>query len=513
MEKEEWFKLKKYPHLGNQISPKSYNDIVLKIADPGFISKHSFAPFIHRVKKTKKYRKEYKDGFIQNNGLRKRSIKPRDLYYATHIDSLIYSYYSHLLTKKYDIILNNEKISNSVTAYRKIPKNNNSKSGKCNIDFANDVFDYIKENSKKNKNQVVIAFDIKGFFDHLNHKNLKEKWCTIIGEKTLPRHHYQVFKNITKFSYVNEMELFNHFNGELIIERYTDSSRKTKEYKKKNIKNLKYSKNQRVISFCNKKNDLYSIRKAGLIKSNKWVYENGIKTERKEGIPQGSPISATLANIYMLDFDIKMNREISELNGIYSRYSDDMVVVCDVKYKDEVNKKMTNAIKSICALEIQEKKTQVFHFINNNNQLVCYQEFEKHSTLNRNLEYLGFQFDGRNVTIKNSSISAYYGKMHRTINRSVYYARNTSNPKLKNKIFKSRLQRKLTCIGGKRILKRVRNPIDKSQFITTKSYNYGNYLTYVNKSTSVIKDKKIEKQLRNHWMILHLKLKSKSKKK
>jgi hypothetical protein len=507
MAKEEWFKLKRYPHLGNQISPKGYKDIVAKITNESFISKHSFAPFIHRIKKTKKYRKEYKDGVVQNKGLRKKTIKPRDLYYSTHIDSLIYSYYSHLLTKKYDIILQKENISNSVTAYRKIPKKSNSRSGKCNIDFANDIFDYIKQNSKINKNQVVIAFDIKGFFDNLNHKKLKEKWCAVINEITIPKHHYQFYKNITKFSYINENELFNHLNGELIIERYTDSSRLTKKYKKKNVKHLKYSKSQRVISFCNKKNDLYAVRKAGLIKSNKYIYNNGIKTDRKIGIPQGSPISATLANIYMLDFDIKMSKEISYLNGIYSRYSDDMVVVCDLKWKDDIINKLTKAIKSICDLEIQQKKTQIFHFVNNNNQLVCYQEFKNHSTLNRNLEYLGFQFDGENITIKNSSISAYYSKMSRSVNRSIYYARNTSNPKTKKKIFKSRLQRKFTCIGGKRILKRVRNPIDKSQFDATKSYNYGNYLTYVNKSTSVTNDRKIEKQLRNHWKILHLKLK------
>lgn len=507
MAKEEWFKLKKYPHLGNQISPKSYKDIVTKITNESFISTHSFAPFIHRVKKTKKFRKEYIDGIIQNNGLRKKSIKPRDLYYSTHIDSLIYSYYSHLLTKEYDVILNRENISNSVTAYRKIPKIKNSKRGKCNIDFANDIFDYIKQKAITNKNQVVIAFDIKGFFDNLNHKKLKEKWCTVINTKTLPKHHYQVYKNITKFSYINESELFDHLNGELIIERYTDSSQTTKEYKKKNIKDLKYSKSQRVIAFCNKKNDLYTVRKAGLIKSNKFTYENGVKIERKKGIPQGSPISATLANIYMLDFDIKMSKEISDLDGIYSRYSDDMIVVCDVKYKVEIIDKLTKAIKTICDLEIQAKKTQIFHFINNNNKLVCYQEFKNYSTLNRNLEYLGFQFDGKNITIKNSSISAYYGKMTRSVNRSIYYARKTSNPKTKNKIFKSRLQRKFTCIGGKRVLKRIRNPKDKSQFLATKSYNYGNYLTYVNKSTSVTNDIKIEKQLKNHWKILHSKLK------
>ena len=112
MAKQDWFNLKKYPHLGYQISAKNSKDIISKITSENFISKHSFAPFIHRIKKTKRFRKEYKEGIIQNNGLRKKSIKPRDLYYATHIDSLIYSYYSELLTKNYNELLLKENISN-----------------------------------------------------------------------------------------------------------------------------------------------------------------------------------------------------------------------------------------------------------------------------------------------------------------------------------------------------------------------------------------------------------------
>lgn len=503
MKKKDWFKIKKYPHLGKRINPKSYNDILSKISDKDFISTHSFAPFIHRVKNTKRFRKVYEKGILQNKGLRKKSIKPRDLYYSTHIDALIYSYYSNLLTKEYDKILKKENLSDVITAYRKIPKDNNPKRGKCNIDFAFDIFNYITNNSIKIKNQVVLAFDIKGFFDNLEHSKLKEKWCRMLNTKTLPKHHYQVYKNITKFSHINESELFSHLDKKMIIERYTDSTKTKKEYKRKDIKELKYSKEQRVVSFCNKKGDLYAIRKAGLIKSNKYIYENGIKKVRKQGIPQGSPISATLANIYMLDFDIKINKEIKKINGIYSRYSDDMIIVCDEKNKNEVIKKVTNGIKSICNLEIQKKKTQIFHFIKNGNNLECYQEFENHCTKNRNLEYLGFQFNGKKIMLKNSSISVFYSKMFRSINRSVYYSKATKNLITKNKVFKSRLQKKFTIIGGKRVLKRVRSSKDKSQFITKKTYNYGNYLTYVNRS----KNKETKKQLRNHWRIFHSKLK------
>lgn len=66
---------------------------------------------------------------------------------------------------------------------------------------------------------------------------------------------------------------------------------------------------------------------------NKTIREKQGK-QNKKGIPQGTPISATLANIYMLDFDAKVYEETSNRNAYYQRYSDDLIIVCD--QKDEI---------------------------------------------------------------------------------------------------------------------------------------------------------------------------------
>lgn len=53
-----------------------------------------------------------------------------------------------------------------------------------------------------------------------------------------------------------------------------------------------------------------------------------IKTHQdSKGIPQGTPISALLSNIYMVDFDLKAKEIIDRLGGKYYRYCDDMLFI------------------------------------------------------------------------------------------------------------------------------------------------------------------------------------------
>lgn len=69
------------------------------------------------------------------------------LCYATHFDSAIYSYYALEMSKKYEEYLERNAISDNITAYRTINKINGQ--GKCNIDFAKEVFDFIKRKMSK----------------------------------------------------------------------------------------------------------------------------------------------------------------------------------------------------------------------------------------------------------------------------------------------------------------------------------------------------------------------------
>jgi hypothetical protein len=45
------------------------------------------------------------------------------------------------------------------------------------------------------------------------------------------------------------------------------------------------------------------------------------------GIPQGSPISDLLANIYLVDFDCEIQSLVSSVGGVYRRYSDDILII------------------------------------------------------------------------------------------------------------------------------------------------------------------------------------------
>lgn len=60
--KKDWFKLKKYPHIGFPITtPERKLWVEDYITDPIKISKHSFLPFIHKCSAVRKFRKKYSE--------------------------------------------------------------------------------------------------------------------------------------------------------------------------------------------------------------------------------------------------------------------------------------------------------------------------------------------------------------------------------------------------------------------------------------------------------------------
>jgi Reverse transcriptase (RNA-dependent DNA polymerase). len=72
-----------------------------------------------------------------------------------------------------------------------------------------------------------------------------------------------------------------------------------------------------------------------------------IEKESKKGIPQGTSISAVLANVYMIDFDKKVCALLKNLGGMYRRYSDDFIIVIP---KEKVNRlEFSNIFKKLLA--------------------------------------------------------------------------------------------------------------------------------------------------------------------
>ncbi|MDY0017806.1 MAG: reverse transcriptase domain-containing protein [Candidatus Delongbacteria bacterium] len=501
---KDWFKVKGYPHIGLPLSFSDRDWVNKYVQNKASVSKHAFLPFIHKTIKSRKYRKKYDDnGDILNDGMRTPDYKKREIFYASHLDSNIYSYYSFLLSSYYESLLKSLNLFNVVTAYRRLPlENNKVKSrNKCNIDFANEVFEFIR-NNKSNELSAIIL-DITSYFDHLDHRILKNMWCKILNVESLPSDHYNIYRNITKFSFVEEKDIFNEFQSEIYVKN------KSGEIRKKIIGRGKYLRNQSAIAYCKKEDFNSRIRKKGLIKTNK--YNDKTKKElRKKGIPQGSPISSVLANIYLMDFDNEIHEIISNNGGLYRRYSDDMVVVCKRELCDKIVNMFYEKIKNY-KLDIQPSKTQIFHFVKEDNNFICSKETKSKKLITtKNFEYLGFEFDGQYTMLKSSSLASFYRKMKRTLGRCAFYAKYTNNQS-KGKLFKNRLYKNFSYIGANRKRIYCRDKNDPTKWIKTHKYNWGNYLSYALLAKNNMKKNKIANQVKNHWKILNKLIKDKEK--
>jgi hypothetical protein len=313
--KKDWFKLKRYPHIGFPLkSSDRYKWIENYVTNPAEVAKHSFLPFIHKTSLVKKFRKEYssEDGAIDekfrvgDKVIRKATEKKRELFYASHLDSLIYNYYAHLLSDKYEQKIRECNLNDVVNAYRSVPVNPKKEDGpnKCNIDFANDVFKYIID--YKEEEFAVIAFDISSFFDNLNHKLLREIWTEVItGDKLgrLSPDHFNVYKNITRFSHVDIVDIFEEFKDKIYTQKTNKLGEKL-ERKQKKIEKIKFLRNQNAIAFCTEK-EFFKVKGKLLQPSKTRRDKLGNDIYRDFGIPQGSPISSVLANVYLLHFDKK----------------------------------------------------------------------------------------------------------------------------------------------------------------------------------------------------------------
>ena len=82
------------------------------------------------------------------------------------------------------------------------------------------------------------------------------------------------------------------------------------------------------------------------------IKEKTVKGERTRGVPEGLPISNTMANIYMQDIDTKYGK----LDYIsYYRYVDDILILVNEDKYFDVKKNICDDIKKL-GLELNEKK-------------------------------------------------------------------------------------------------------------------------------------------------------------
>ncbi|KQR70777.1 reverse transcriptase/maturase family protein [Pedobacter sp. Leaf176] len=490
---EKWFKVKRYPHIGLPITIRDYGRVREYVNNSSKIAKHSFLPLINKSILKRRYRANKTLKKLTPTRKRERikdKPKVRDTYFASHIDAMIFSKYSYFLTDKYEKFVEKMPFNDSIVAYRQIAIVKGAKGNKCNIDFAKTAFEFIKYSDQENL--TVIVADITSFFDNLDHKILKKNWARVLDNITLPPDHYNVFKALIKIKYVVAQQLFDFYNQTMIVERGVVNSDVKKEFKRKKINNLRFAKEKKAVAYCEK--DEFLAKNLSLI----------ISKNNKTGIPQGSPISATLANIYMLDFDSRVYQEISNIGGFYQRYSDDIIIVCKQEDENVAINLIRDAIKSNeVKLIVEPDKTKVYHFEKRGGDFLGFaiNEITKNPIYGKHLEYLGFSFDGKRVLIKSGGFAKFYRSMKGSFNRAVDYALNSKNPD--KSLFMGKLYKRFTFKGANRKLIYRPSKLDPKVFEASRTYYWGNYLSYVYKANETLKalngNDAVKKQSRKFW--------------
>lgn len=425
---EGWFQPKSYLHFDERLTKHNFDFVKTLVTNPDYIKSHSFYPFIVFSKKKIKTR-THNDGtkYLDKKGT-------RDLCYSSHLDAQIYAWYSNQLSKKYEELLIENNITENVIAFREL-KDEVTQEAKCNIHLANEAFKEIK----KIGNCKVYAFDITKFFDSLEKNHLKASWCKVLDQTSLPDDHYNVFKSITSHSTVEKEKLMEIFK-------------------------IPKNKKSQPTRFCSPED----FRK--IVRPYTETFADGstkkLITKKTVGIPQGSPISATLANIYMLDFDIVLNNVVKSVGGKYFRYCDDILCIIPSDIDLNIPKFIDDNLKNY-SLGVNKDKTDQSVFFKSKLKVKC----------DKPIQYLGFIFDGENISIRPQSISRFRRRAKTRINHALKAQEKINKIKLKN---------------GETLL-----PLRRKKLITKLTHHgSSNFITYGQRALKITGSKSIRSQLK-----------------
>ncbi len=448
--------LKKYPHFDAFIPIQELSALA---TNPKRVEEHSFYPLIRFVQRWNR--------FAKKGGIGKPKTRP--IRYAARSDACIFSYYRHILSEKYESELKRLGLERNILAYRRIPTENGA-GGKCNIHFAQDAFLKIRELG----NCCAIVLDISSYFESLDHARLRALWCRMMGVNRLPNDHFKVFERITKYTVVDKQQVYERL-GHFGKKRESKTGKPINGYLtpfKKMPKQLCHGKEfqEKIESIIHKNHKPY-------------------------GIPQGAPISDLLANLYLLDFDNLVDSWARTAGGAYYRYSDDILVI--VPGNESVGFELLKRIRILIRefgkkLTIKEEKSSVFVFEQSGEK----QKFRLiHKTRKRNgLEYLGFRYDGKNVYLRDTTLS----NLQRKIVRA---RRRDANIVARRYPDKDAIQLQ-SFFNYERLIKQFGRVEDFGE----KQDNYRNWTfwTYAARAASILgsQGKRIPHQLRKHRKLI-----------
>lgn len=349
------------------------------------MAKHSWLPLIHYTKRVKRYK--------PNNG--KTEYKDRPIMFASHRDACILSKYAADINENLDEHYKSMGLHDSVIAYRRL--------GRANYDFSADAFRFAMGCDRC----VILCFDITGFFDNLDHTILKDRLKRLLGVSELSPDWFAVFRHVAKFSHIDLSALQENAVFRARLDADTRDPIGT----------------------------IAEVKAAGV---------PIIRNPNRFGIPQGTPISAALSNLYMLDVDKLMVETCLSVGGLYQRYSDDILLICPPEYEDNITL-LLKLLVFAHKLEIKDEKTERALF-------------EPGST--NAFQYLGFNVSQRGAVIRPSSLARQWRKARRAIRKTKEKGKAAIAAGAASKISTKRLRQRFWPTGARNFSKYARRASD-----------------------------------------------------
>lgn len=345
-------------------------------ADSQLVCSHQFLPVVLREQKFLKmyYNKDTKKlNFLS---------KVRPIVEVGHTDSLIFSLYAAKLSQAYEERVNQLGIELVATAYRR-GLGSNIEASKAVIDRVvgmNDCW--------------IIKSDFVGFFDHLNHRLLKQAVSDLVGEKdeTSPESKSQLKQDW--YAVIRSLTKHRHIAASNIPDRMLAYAKVHKRYVAR-VREIDYA-----------------VRSGELV----------VSAQHQVGIPQGTSMSAVLANVYMIGFDKKLYELTTSLGGLYRRYSDDFVLVLPGTLSTErvkmIKQQVVNLAHVCTCLKLDNKKTKILRYQFATKQI---KKLREDGSLSESVfDYLGFIFDGRHVSLRSRGIFKFTYKARSSIRETAY---------------------------------------------------------------------------------------------
>ncbi|WP_288410468.1 antiviral reverse transcriptase Drt2 [uncultured Sphingomonas sp.] len=373
MKAPNWFRPRGYLHLDMPVKPEFATGLT-----PAKVAAHKWSPLIHYVKSEKRYKVKE----------RNTVAKERPIMFASHRDSCILSKYSAELVTRLDDWYAANGLDDTVIAYRSL--------GKSNYHFARRVEDFVRAHPSL----TVMCFDVTGFFDNLDHKKLKERLKWVLGCDELADDWFAVFRTVTRYHYVHLEE----------IKKHDDLAKRLRERKRHPLATIA------------------ELKALGV------PIEKNPKTV---GIPQGTPISASLSNLYMTRFDAEMEAEAAKRGALYQRYSDDILVACPPT-RHGVLKALVEEKLADHGLELQSAKTEVVTL------------HAPASTLT--FQYLGYQLGLVDARLRLKSLSRQWRTAKRAIRKTERVGLNAIKQGKAKQIFTRKLHKRFTGAGDRNFL-------------------------------------------------------------